>query len=345
MKILQLKFIALAIVFCCLKSINAQDIHYSHVHTAPLYFNPAMTGVFNGGNIRLVANGRSQWQSFTEGYNTALASADMKVGSLGSSILGAGLQLYSDRAGELDFGKTGANLTTSVLMPLSRNSEHFISFGMSAGLVMNHIDLTRLKGNDNEPNGTLNFSNSKNYFDLSAGGTYFATRDEFNYFYIGASVSHINKPNVSFAEEGFSELASKLTIHGGGSYALNKVIALQPTFVYYSQGAQNQFYGGTFVKFSKTVFTKNNKIHRGQTSLYAGAWARVAKAAFTTLDAIVLSMRADFGTTSVTLSLDYNISSLSAVSGGVGAPELSVTHIINNRRLERNLSRIVCPTL
>ena len=39
--------------------ISAQDIHASHIHAAPLLYNPAMTGIYNA-DVRLIANYRSQ---------------------------------------------------------------------------------------------------------------------------------------------------------------------------------------------------------------------------------------------------------------------------------------------
>ena len=85
------------------QSLSAQDIHLSHIHASPTILNPSLAGLFNG-DIRSITNYRSQWESFTNGYRTMVTSADMKVARMGVyDFLGAGLQVYSDKAGDLDF--------------------------------------------------------------------------------------------------------------------------------------------------------------------------------------------------------------------------------------------------
>ncbi len=51
-----------SIIFC-------QDIHYSQFHNAPFNINPALTGVSRG-DIRVMGNFRTQWQSVPLDYLT-----------------------------------------------------------------------------------------------------------------------------------------------------------------------------------------------------------------------------------------------------------------------------------
>ena len=75
-------------------SANAQDTHLSMYDAAPLFLNPAMTGVFKG-DWRLHAQYRTQWKAVNfKPYNTALISLDFPV-----KKWGFGIQLSNYRAG------------------------------------------------------------------------------------------------------------------------------------------------------------------------------------------------------------------------------------------------------
>ncbi|MEO0778461.1 MAG: type IX secretion system membrane protein PorP/SprF, partial [Bacteroidota bacterium] len=53
-------------ILCLSLTLGAQDVHFSHIHASPTLLNPSMTGLING-DLRLIANTRSQWQSVTRG--------------------------------------------------------------------------------------------------------------------------------------------------------------------------------------------------------------------------------------------------------------------------------------
>lgn len=61
-------------------TVQAQDIHFSQFYMAPLFLNPAMTGVMNC-NHRVIANYRNQWASIlrSNAYNTYNVSYDNKM--------------------------------------------------------------------------------------------------------------------------------------------------------------------------------------------------------------------------------------------------------------------------
>ena len=99
----------------------AQDIHFSQFHSAPLFLNPALTGI-NGANYRFVANYKTQWNGLAP-YNTVAASYDMnifkKAGTRGN-FGGIGVFFFTDKAGDSELRTTQANLNLSYTVMLSK---------------------------------------------------------------------------------------------------------------------------------------------------------------------------------------------------------------------------------
>ena len=107
--------------------LQAQDIHFSHLHTSPFALNPAMTGVFEG-NLRLIGNYRNQWRSVTADYRTYMVSADANlIGINRQSSIGVGMQLYSDVAGDLDYTINSGNLSLSFIRSFDAKNSHIFS--------------------------------------------------------------------------------------------------------------------------------------------------------------------------------------------------------------------------
>ena len=75
-------------------ALKAQDFHLSMYDAAPMFLNPALTGVVDA-NFRVHAQYRNQWRSVAfKPYNTALISLDAPVGKWGF-----GGQIMNMRAG------------------------------------------------------------------------------------------------------------------------------------------------------------------------------------------------------------------------------------------------------
>ena len=120
--------------------LNAQDIHLSHIHASPTVLNPSLNGLFRG-DTRLIANARTQWTGITNGYKTIVASVDRKLFTMrNSDLVGGGLQLYSDVAGDLGFRTTSAGLSLSMLKSLDGSGSNYVSFGIQNSFVSNSVD-------------------------------------------------------------------------------------------------------------------------------------------------------------------------------------------------------------
>ena len=90
---------------------RGQDIHLSHIHASPTFLNPAMTGLFNG-DYRFAANYKQQWRNTTANYRTLALAFDSRITDLRSTgYLAVGVNLFADKAGDLNFTTTSAALS------------------------------------------------------------------------------------------------------------------------------------------------------------------------------------------------------------------------------------------
>jgi type IX secretion system PorP/SprF family membrane protein len=327
--------------------LKAQDIHLSHIHASPTYINPAMTGLFTG-DLRFIANYRSQWNTFTNGFNTFLGSADMKLNQ-GFGLqddVAAGIQISSDKAGDLDFSTTSANFTLSYLKALNGIGDHFITFGISNGIVQNRFDLSNLRVFDEDPYLTgSEFSPQRTYYDLSAGAAWFLPLKRQDFLYLGGSIFHLNQALVSFKRDGLapeagSNLIPRYILHGGASIRVSQNATLKPSFIFFDQSPHREFNMGTFIKITR----ETRSYLRPEYAFYAGFWYRWSiKEGEFNRDALIASLRYDFRNTVFSFSFDLNISPLANASKGFGGPELSIMHFIDFIRPTRKRTKVKCP--
>lgn len=329
--------------------IYAQDIHFAHIHASPTYLNPAMTGMIDGGIIRFIANGRSQWNAFTNGYKTAAGSVDMKLINEKATIVGGGLQLSADVAGDLDFSTKQAALSFSVIKSFDRKSTHLFSVGVQSAFVSQSVDYSKMKGFETEPLVFEGAPGNINYWDLSAGMSWHYNLDRNNSMYLGVGYAHFNGADVSFSsriaahdrryEYDIKSLYTKYTIHGGAALRMSRFVTSMPSFMIFDQGPHREINLGTFVKFNKSIaFTKSDY------AFYIGAWYRwYAEKDLIGGDAMIVSLRADVFKTYFTVSYDVNLSTLTRASGGAGGPEISIVHILDIPEYGRKHAKVKCP--
>ncbi|NND32915.1 MAG: PorP/SprF family type IX secretion system membrane protein [Saprospiraceae bacterium] len=328
-------------------NLSGQDIHLSHIHASPTYINPAMTGLFNG-DLRFIANYRSQWNTFTNGFNTFLGSADMKLNQ-GFGLqddVAAGFQVTSDKAGDLNFSTSSANFTLSYLKALNGIGDHFVTFGISNGIVQNRLDLSNLRVFDDDPYLTsTEFSPQRTYYDLSAGAAWFAPLRRQDFLYLGGSIFHLNQALVSFkrgdqAPDPGSNLIPRYILHGGASIRVSQNATLKPSFIFFDQHPHREFNFGSFVKITR----ETRSYLRPEYAFYAGFWFRWSiKDGEFNRDALIASLRYDLRNTVFSFSFDLNISPLAKASKGFGGPELSIMHFIDFIRPTRKRTKVKCP--
>ncbi|TVR77750.1 MAG: type IX secretion system membrane protein PorP/SprF [Chitinophagaceae bacterium] len=340
MKIFTRIAVIFTIVFFITSELKSQDIHFSQFNAAPLYLNPALTGV-NSCDYRFAANFRNQWTNVAN-YRTLMASYDMNLGGTGmpnSNFGGVGVTFFSDKAGDIDLATNQVNLYLSYTMSLDNRGRSLLSTGITGGYGQRSIDPTKITtdamfgpdGFDPNANSMESIPNDRvRYWDMGVGMVYsYTPKKDLNYFG-GLSFSHLNQPNISFLDIIDESQYIKITVHGGGHIPLSDRLFLVPSFIYLNQGPSSQLNIGSLVRI------KRNQLPSDDFSFYVGGWYRWG-------DAAILSTRVDFGEFNIGLSYDLNVSKLAAATKGNGGPELSFiyTGCLSNRK--NNV--VFCPFL
>lgn len=329
-------------IICFSTTLSAQDIHFSQTHSVSSSINPAMTGLHNG-KARIAANYRGQWNNLTNGYKTVAAEADVRAMELKNSIIGGGISMFCDKAGDLDFATTSISLNTSFIQLVGKDT--WVSLGFKNTFSQNSLDLTKMKAFDQEDTYS---SRNSGYWDLSTGLALMHQIDKKNLVHIGASIAHINGANISFFDtknlkgkpsDAINTIARKLVLHGGADIQLGKDFHIRPNFIFMDQGPHREITIGSFVKYDQSIrIGDSNK----DAAIYVGAWLRwFTEADLSGSDAFIGAVRMDYDDMFFTLSYDVNISSLLPASDGQGGTELSVVKMISKDKVKRQ--KLKCP--
>lgn len=200
--------------------LGAQDVHFSHMHRAPLHLNPALSGLAEA-DYRFGGIYRNQWQAVPVPYTTLLAFADGRFSKpkLGPGFFGAGLQVLSDEAGDGEMRWVQAAVSVSYVLPLGRQ------FGLSAGFQGSFSQRSFLWSKltfDEQFDGDQFNAGSPTGEDFSASSLAFpSVAAGFNLRYkmpesrtradIGAGAHHLLKPAASFFDAADSRISRRFS--------------------------------------------------------------------------------------------------------------------------------------
>lgn len=319
----------------------AQDPQFSQYYAAPLYLNPGFTGITP--QQRLVFNHRIQWPSLPQAFTTYAASYDIFVNELRS---GFGFLFTTDKMGTAGWRTTTAGMLYSFKVKIS--DKIVFSPGLYFGYGSNGLDRTKVRlGKDldveyNQPGSSLDPAVDRlgrsSYFDFGSGFLIYSKS-----LWLGASFSHMNKPNISVLNN-VSRLPMKTTIHAGAKLDLNGGLRnggrssyLTPSFIYRTQGSS----------FSQLDLGVNYHID----PISIGVWYRGKPFEQTVInsvaqDALILTLGLYFKQLTVGYSYDFTISELQTASGG--AHEVSIIFEFANKprpkSSKKNYRLIPCPT-
>lgn len=328
----------LTILFLSGIMVNAQDIHFSHIHNAHLQLNPANAGLFNG-QQRASLNFKDQWASFSGAYRTYAASADFALfrEKNKNAYMGAGIFAYRDVAGDLNFGTTQVFASLSGIVDVGEYS--YLSGGIQLGFGQRSIETMNMQWGNQYADGTFNptlptFENSalfNNYgfFDMAAGIAYrydkLSTTISSNnevIFDIGASFHHLTRPRSEFyfvdAED--DRMPIKMLVHTNGVIGFEGTnFGIMPGAVYMLQGPHQEVTLGALFRV-KVI----------DAARYTGFIKELAYAVGTHIrlgDAIIPQIWIEMNDFALGVSYDFNTSSLSSVSRSKGGFEISLRYI------------------
>lgn len=297
-------------------SLRAQDFHLSLYDAAPLFLNPAMTGLVDG-KFRAHAHYRTQWNAAAyKPFTTALVSFDAPKGKWGF-----GGQVSNMRAGIGNYNVFQALASVAYAVPLDKNRYNNLSFGIQGGLTQKRIEYqvftfdnqwsTKDGGSfDKAISNNENFNSQVQFQEtVNFGLLYYHAKQQsrFNPF-IGLSAFNLTQPKETFFGSS-NRLPIRYYGHAGIRVNVSELLYFIPkVLVYHQAGLTQQTYA-----MDAGYFFKNEKFYALAGYIFRANDASVAYIGF----------RKD--NTIMKLGYDFNTSSLSGTTKSRGAFEISFT--------------------
>ncbi|HTF05119.1 MAG TPA: PorP/SprF family type IX secretion system membrane protein [Bacteroidia bacterium] len=297
---------------------KSQDFHLSQYDMAPLYYNPAVTGLFFDDNVKMRVCGsyRSQWQKLQgKPYSSVGVSWDMPI-----DRFGIGVMVMDHIAGTSNFG-TFQFLTSGSYRVTDKSSKnHILTTGLQLGLFQkrfsdnallfeNQYDATN--GLDpNLPAGELFPRYSLIRFDANIG-IYYKYIDKNGRFdpSVGIGVYHLTMPNESFTGQKH-RLPIRWAVTGACDIHAREDLTFTPNFLFMYQRKAMEINAGLLVNYA---------VQGSQYSLLAGGSYRHK-------DAIVIHLGFKQGGNIFRISYDVVTSNLKNFGGRRGGFEMGVIY-------------------
>jgi type IX secretion system PorP/SprF family membrane protein len=213
----------IAILFCWLlsDSLMSQDFQFSQFYSAPVYLNPAMTGISQ--MTRFGSNYRRQWPGLQYEFNAYSAYVDHYSFDLNSGV-GVSINQFSEQFLKLSTTEIAFNYAYRLRLSegVSFNAGTSVSYVQKRGTIENllfgdQIDVLSRSINSStldEIGGLDPFS----YLSIGLGGVLVGED-----FWLGFSGHHLNRPKVDFyVNEGSAIHWPKYSVHGGYSFELGR---------------------------------------------------------------------------------------------------------------------------
>ncbi|MBS7232934.1 type IX secretion system membrane protein PorP/SprF [Flavobacterium psychroterrae] len=196
----------------------------------PFVISPAFAGI--GDNLRIRANGLTQWVGIKDAPDNQSIYADFRV--LDRS--GVGINVYNDKNGYTR--QTGAKVSFAHHIILNYYSKQYLSFGLSYNINTFRIDTDEFNSTPNQPfidpGVTDNRYNANSNFDISA---LYRNKN----FYISFNANNVLKKNTDKYRGVEPNLLSNYQVYSGYVFkdGENSRIEYEPS-VYYQYFASDQ---------------------------------------------------------------------------------------------------------
>jgi type IX secretion system PorP/SprF family membrane protein len=312
--------------------LKAQDPQFTQFYAAPMYLNPAFTGVTY--EHRFVANYRNQWPGIRKTYQTYMASYDYNMNDLNSGI---GVTIMQDRAGTAGLTHSQFGVNYAYHFKVSKFAE--IRMGANINYNLKRIDFNKLKFNDQITTGSsisLDAANYErlSYMDFAAGALLNSTE-----YWVGFSAKHLTQPNSSLIGDRVP-LPISLSLHGGYRYIIEQKSKndikkyISPTFNYRHQQKYDQLDIGLYYY---------------HLPLNVGVWYRgipFKKYAptYSSSESIALLVGFDLSQYNLRVGYSYDITiSKLGIANSWGAHEISMVYEIAKRKKRTRKVLVSCP--
>ena len=298
----------------------AQDYHLSHYDAAPLYLNPALTGMSKDirGDYRITSDFRSQWKSLgIKQFKTFYTGYDMPIVKE-ENRFGVGGYIINHRAGIGQFNTFSLMASGSYDIMKGNKNPHIFKTGLQLGFLSKAYDQDKYIFNEQYNSSTGEFDaaadNMENFqkasifkFDAAFGLYYKYLDPEGKYTpSVGLALQHITMPNESFTSYK-SKLPIRYTFHTDCKIKINEKWDVTPKFLFMLQAKTTELNLGAQGSYK---IDDNFKV-------LPGIWYR-------NKDALILDLAFQFTNNYLRISYDINTSYLNTYTGGKGAFELSL---------------------
>jgi len=301
---------------CMCSQLAAQDFHLSLYDAAPIFLNPAMTGLVET-KERAHLHYRSQWNAIAnKPFTTALASYEVPKGKWGF-----GGQICNMRAGTANFNVLQLLGSAAYAVTLDRENYHHLSLGLQAGFNQKRMDYQALSfetqwtsangGGFDRGIASLEPFESQSFFQevVNFGALYYFGKQQtrFNPFF-GFSAFNLTNPKDAFLR-GNARLPRRYFIHAGLRLNVSETFYLIPKVLIYTQA-----------KILQQTYAMDAGYYFKGEKFFA-----LAGYTFRTNDASVIYIGLKKDNYIIKLAYDFNTSGLRTVSKTRGAYELSFT--------------------
>ncbi|HOK37468.1 MAG TPA: PorP/SprF family type IX secretion system membrane protein [Bacteroidales bacterium] len=319
-------FTILTVISFCSR-VFAQDIHFSQFFAAPLFTNPANTGLFDG-DLRFVLNQKNQWNSFTNAYRTFGGSVDAayKINKINYSESGSGILLNQDIAGDGRFSTTQIYLNSALRFKYGNNNKFKTGIGIQIGYTFHSINFNNFTFGEqydgeqfdpNRPSNEVWDFNRFNYLDFGSGIVFSYNHSPKLDVGVSISANHINRPKRTFLENSNSILPVKWTLNFFGEYNFKDDLWIEPLILYHQQQKYTELNLGGILRFNYNPL-----------SFQSFSFGLLLRAR----DAGIVVFGLNYNNLRFFISYDINISKLSAISKGRGGTEFSLIYIFSKIR-------------
>lgn len=322
--------------FCTIVSLAAlaQAPQFTQFYAAPIFLNPAFTGLTY--EHRFTANARDQWRGISTAYKTGMFTYDYNLSDLNSGIGGF---VFQDIAGTSRLTTTQFGFSYAYRVKINKYSE--FRMGTIVGITQKRYDYKDLIFNDQLISQAVATSeavdNSRiNYMDLGLGGLYNST----NYWF-GMAAKHINQPNASLTGS-IEPLPVYISAHGGYRYIISARGAGRTKLEEFVSASVNYRRERRYDQFDIGAYYFKSFVNLG--AWYRGLPFKRYKPGYTNRESIALLVGFEIPDKNFRIgySYDFTISRL-GINNSQGSHELSFSYEVAKKRKRNKRALVSCP--
>ncbi len=255
---MKIKILVIIIISCFCLETEAQDPIFSQYFLVPETTNPGFSGFENASYFGLIH--RTQWPSLNLRVDTEYAFFNSLIENVG----GIGFSILNQHENNTDYNHLQGNVNFAYHVRLA-NDWYFrpaieVGFGTKSFNFRNLVLADQININSETINPissdvfALNANRNVTFLDFSTGFVFDKknTRNDTD-IWLGASIKHLNKPNISFIENGNVPLDIFYSIHANYKFPYFDYNDMLISLNYMQQGQYNRLDIGTTVKLEKLM--------------------------------------------------------------------------------------------